>query len=83
MQERIFQDVYKRQSVDRAHNSALDRERIIQSLRHGSQAVGGAGSSGDDVVILAPVSYTHLSGRSSDTVMLPSASSFTLPKICS
>ena len=39
-------------SVDGAHNAGLNLPAIVQSLSHGSQAVGGAGSSGDDVVIL-------------------------------
>ena len=37
--------------MDRAHDAALDRERIIESLRHGGKAVGGAGRCGNDLVI--------------------------------
>ena len=39
-------------SVDGAHNAGLDLPAVVQSLSHGSQAVGGAGSGGDDVVFL-------------------------------
>ena len=38
-------------SMDRAHDAALDRSIIVQCLRHRSEAVRGAGSSGDDGVI--------------------------------
>ena len=38
--------------VDGAHNAGLDLPAVVQSLGHGSQAVGGAGSGGDDVVFL-------------------------------
>ena len=38
-------------SVNGAHDTALDRSIVIQSLSHRSQAVGGAGSCGDDLVI--------------------------------
>ena len=37
--------------VDGAHNAGLDGSQVIQSLSHGSQAVGSAGSSGDDVIV--------------------------------
>ena len=39
-------------SVDGGHDTALDRSIIIKSLSHRSQAVGGAGSSRDDGIIL-------------------------------
>nr|DAI72248.1 MAG TPA: hypothetical protein [Bacteriophage sp.] len=38
--------------MDGTHDTGLNRSQIIQSLSHGSQAVGGAGSSGDDVIVL-------------------------------
>ena len=34
--------------VDGAHDAALDGPAVVQSLGHGRQAVGGAGSGGDD-----------------------------------
>jgi hypothetical protein len=34
-----------------AHDTALDRSIVIKSLSHRSKAVGGAGSSGDDLVL--------------------------------
>jgi hypothetical protein len=39
-------------SVNGAHDSALDGSIIIECLSHRSKAVGGAGCSGDDLVIL-------------------------------
>ena len=39
-------------SMDGGHDTTLDRSVIIKSLSHRSQAVGGAGSSGDDGIIL-------------------------------
>ena len=38
-------------SVDRAHDTGLDRSIIVQCLSHRSEAVSGAGSSGNDLVI--------------------------------
>ena len=38
--------------VDGAHNAGLDGSQIVQSLGHRGEAVGGAGSGGDDVVFL-------------------------------
>ena len=38
-------------SVDGAHDTALDRSVVIQSLCHRSQAVGGARCSRDDLVV--------------------------------
>ena len=38
-------------SMDGAHNAGLDGSQVVQSLSHGSQAVGGAGSGGDDGVL--------------------------------
>ena len=40
-------------SMHGGHDAALDGVSIVQSLGHGGQAVGGAGSSGDDGVISA------------------------------
>jgi hypothetical protein len=37
--------------VNSGHDTALDSSIIVKSLSHGSEAVGGAGSSGDDLVI--------------------------------
>ena len=39
-------------SMDGGHDTALDGSVVIKSLSHRSQAVGGAGSSGDDGIIL-------------------------------
>ena len=41
------------------HDAADDRILVIQSLGHGSQAVGGAGSSGDDLVFLGQGLLVH------------------------
>ena len=38
-------------SVNGGHDTALDGSVIVESLSHGSKAVGGAGCSGDDLVI--------------------------------
>ena len=38
-------------SVDRAHDTGLDRSIIVQCLSHRSEAVSGAGSSGNDLVV--------------------------------
>ena len=35
-------------SVNGAHDTALDGSILVESISHGSEAVGGAGSSGDD-----------------------------------
>jgi hypothetical protein len=37
--------------VNGGHYRALDLERIVDDLRRGSQAVGGAGSIGNDMVL--------------------------------
>ena len=44
-------DVYKRQSVDRAHDTCLDRCQVVQRLSHRCQTVCCTGSCGDDVII--------------------------------
>ena len=36
-------------SVNGGHDTALDRSVVVKSLCHGSEAVGGAGSSGNDL----------------------------------
>ena len=33
------------------HDAALDGSVLVQGVRHGSQAVGGAGGSGDDLIL--------------------------------
>ncbi len=38
-------------SVNGAHDTALDGSILVESISHGSEAVGGAGSSGDDLVL--------------------------------
>ena len=38
-------------SMHGGHDAALDRISVIQSLRHRSQAVGGAGSGADDLIV--------------------------------
>ena len=38
-------------SVDGGHESLDDGELVVEDLGEGSQAVGGAGSVGDDVVL--------------------------------
>jgi len=38
--------------VDGGHDTGLDREGIVEGLRHRGEAVGGAGSGGDDLVFL-------------------------------
>ncbi len=37
--------------MDGAHDTGDDRSIIVEGFRHGSEAVGGAGCSGDDLVI--------------------------------
>ena len=38
--------------MNRAHDTGLDRSKVVESLSHRSEAVRGAGSCGDDGVIL-------------------------------
>ena len=38
--------------VHRRHVAVLDADRLVQHLRHRSEAIGGAGGVGDDVVLL-------------------------------
>ena len=38
-------------SVNGGHDTALDGSVVVECLSHGSQAVGGAGSCGDDGVL--------------------------------
>ena len=60
------------------HDAALDGIYVVQSLGHGSQAVGGAGSGGDDVIFLGQgvlVNREHdggqiVAGRSRDNNLL-------------
>ena len=39
------------EGVHSGHDAALDGSILVQSIGHGSQAVGGAGSSGDDLIL--------------------------------
>ena len=46
-------------SMHGGHDAALDSVGVVQSLSHGSQAVGGAGSSADDGVFLGQGALVH------------------------
>ena len=53
-------------SMHGGHDAADDRERIVQSLGHGGQAVGGAAGGGDDGIILGQnvmVDVVHHGGQ--------------------
>ena len=51
--------------MDGAHDTGLDRCIVVESLSHGSQTVGGAGSCGNDGVILGQglLIYAEYDGR--------------------
>ena len=65
-------------SMHGGHDAALDGIYVVQGLGHGSQAVGGAGSGGDDVIFLGQgvlVNREHdggqiVAGRSRDNNLL-------------
>ena len=54
--------------MDSSHDTGLDRSQIVQSLSHWSQAVGGAGSSGDNLVFLSQVSVVYVVNDSREVV---------------
>ena len=53
--------------VDRGHQAALDPDRLVQHLRHRSQAVGRAGGVGDDVVLFRVVGVVEVDSQATVT----------------
>ena len=54
--------------MDSSHDTGLNRSQIIQSLSHWSQAVGGAGSSGDNLVFLSQYSVVYVVNNSREVL---------------
>ena len=62
---RVEQALVTRVSVNSRHEATLNAERVVQSLRHGGEAVRGAGRVGDDVVglrVVVALVHTHHDG---------------------